>query len=116
MNKWKIAAIVSTTVVVTFVTLLIIGLALEPQSRDIWEPEPAALDYQSDIPYKDDSTPKELYMSSCDGDGTATRYCLCTWDNLTAKYTVEQINEMGLNYQATGDIPSGFIDAIADCL
>jgi len=116
MNKWKIAAIVSTTVVVTFVVLLIIGVVLEQQDRNIWKSETAALDYQSDIPYNDDSTPKELYMSGCDEDGDATRYCLCTWDNLTAVFTLDEIARMGLEYQSTGNVPDKFVDTIIDCL
>jgi len=113
--KKNIIIAVLATIVVGFISLLIVGLVLEENYS--YEPSvPPSLVQEEFVPSTKDQEAKRLYMSGCDENGDQTQYCLCTWEGLGANFTISQIMEMGLEYEATGTMPDKAIDIMADCL
>ena len=114
MRKNIIIAVLAT-VVAGFVILMILGLTVFNEDT-VYESQVSPSLVQSDIPSEQNTdTAKKMYMKGCD-DGTMTDYCACTYDYLTARYTIAQIAQMGDEYDKTGDLTEEMWAAVDACL
>lgn len=111
MRKNIIIAVLAT-IVVGFVALMIIGFVITKEEQNSYIP-PSIV--QSDVQYDNQNVFKQEYMKGCD-DGTMTDYCACTYDYLTARYTLAQIAKMGDEYEKTGDLTEEMWAAVDACL
>ncbi len=110
--KKNIVIAVLATVVVLFVALLLYGLSLGSTSQ-VQSTSSTVVDREIKLESLDGF--KEVYMASCDDNGTMESYCSCTYDYFIANYSVDKLVEIGEKYDNTGVISDEMMDAAVAC-
>lgn len=68
---------------------------------------------------------KQFYMSGCtDAKGNIanidmdklTKFCECVWGDLTSKYPVDKITEIGTRRMPNGEVPKELVDSAKVCI
>lgn len=113
MTKNIVIAVLAT-IVLGFTALLILGLYMESQPISS-EEVPSGL-VQSDVQYEDKDVFKREYMKGCDTSGVDTAYCECTYNYLSSRYSINQMAQMGLDYENTGELTNEMYAAVEACL
>lgn len=58
---------------------------------------------------------RENYLAACEAQGGSQSYCRCTLRKVEDTYSLKEFKRMETRARATGELPSGFTDAAADC-
>lgn len=59
---------------------------------------------------------REGFIEGCTEGGGNYEFCKCTYDELDARHTEEEIIDMSIHFQKTGEMPSSFWDAAEKCI
>jgi len=58
----------------------------------------------------------EAYMEGClDNNSPSVEYCSCTLSYLRTNYGTQGITDMAYEYDDTGNLPKGMVDAAVEC-
>ena len=114
MNKWEITSIVLGTVIISFVSLAIVGVLVTNQESNA--NVPASL-VQSDVQLSSKEVLfKSNFMDSCVEAGASAGSCACMYDYLLDNFGFSEMVKMDDAARSSDELDNRVLEAALSCL
>jgi hypothetical protein len=89
-----------------------------PAAQPAAVPPVAASDPSSGINSTQSPAFEQLFMKGCTSRGgpQASRFCACTLTEIQNTHTIQELNQLGLQIQQTGELPESFQTIVLSCV